>query len=268
MSSIAPASFPIPGQAHEQASAVADLLRGLFGQALVAVYLHGSAVGGGLRAQSDIDLLAILSRPMSEVARHDLARALVGLSGRHPAPPGGPRCVELFVFLEDEAADPAFPARAEFIYGEWLRDAFESGQPSPPVSDPENTLLLAQAAREALPLFGPPREKLLPDVPLHHIHAAMREALPTLLSSLKGDERNVLLTLARMWRTAVTGDFVSKDAAAAWAAPRMPAPEAQTLDRARLAYLGGAQDSREDEQVAQAARQTAAWLERRLLSLL
>ena len=34
----------------------------------------------------------------------------------------------------------------------------------------------------------------------------MRDALPSLAAGLDGDPRNVLLTLARMWRTVATGD--------------------------------------------------------------
>ncbi|MCL2892023.1 aminoglycoside adenylyltransferase domain-containing protein [Brenneria tiliae] len=48
----------------------------------------------------------------------------------------------------------------------------------------------------------------------------------------------VLLTLARMWRTASTMEFVAKEAAAAWAIPQIPHQDAATLDYARRAYLG------------------------------
>src|SRR5690606_18364981 len=65
-----------------------------------------------------------------------------------------------------------------------------------------------------------------------------RQALPALLDSLEGDERNVLLTLTRMWRTLATGDFVPKDAAAGWAVARLPAEHAAVLATARDAYLG------------------------------
>ena len=66
----------------------------------------------------------------------------------------------------------------------------------------------------------------------------MADTLPTLPPRLRGDERNVLLTLTRLWRTAATGEFVTKDAAAAWAIPQLSDQEAATLDYARRAYLG------------------------------
>jgi hypothetical protein len=119
-----------------------------------------------------------------------------------------------------------------------------------PLSDSENTLILAQARENAFPLFGPEAKELLPEVSASAIRSAMRDGLPALLDGLHGDERNVLLTLARIWRTSELGDFMSKDAAAAWACPRLPQQEASILDYAREAYLGEIVDSWADRRVA------------------
>jgi streptomycin 3"-adenylyltransferase len=250
----------------EQARVATETMRSLFQDDLIAVYLHGSAASGRLRPQSDIDLIAVLDRPMNESQRKCLLSALLRISGRHPAPPDAPRCVEVMVFLTANLSAPDFPARAEFIYGEWLRDIFEAGDPPMPVSDPENTLVLAQARQEAQPLFGPDLAELLPEIPCRHVRRAMRNALPALLAGLHGDERNVLLTLARMWRTASAGEFVAKDAAAKWAAPRMPDQEADMLNLACEAYLGNAEDDWKDRQAA--VRQTASFLHRQVSMLL
>ena len=83
----------------------------------------------------------------------------------------------------------------------------------------------------------------------------MRDVLPGLLGGLRGDERNVLLTLARMWYTASTGKFLTKDAAASWAIPRLPDPDAMMLDHARRAYLGEVADDWTNQ--GDAARQLA-----------
>jgi streptomycin 3"-adenylyltransferase len=170
------------------------------------------------------------------------------------------------VFLGDRLAPPAFPARSEFVYGEWLRKGFEAGAVPEPVSDPENTLILAQARREARPLLGPALADFLAEIPMQQILRAMREGLPALLANLQGDERNVLLTLARMWRTAATGEFVTKDAAADWAVPHLPGQPAQTLLHARSAYLGEIKDDWANRQ--EEVRKAAAYLHRQIISLL
>lgn len=83
---------------------------------------------------------------------------------------------------------------------------------------------------------------MVPDIPSDVIHAAIGDLLPEFVESVEGDERNVLLTLARMWRTLSTGQFVSTDAAADWAGLQLPNEAAGTLALARDAYLGNGND--------------------------
>ena len=230
-----------PHQTEQMQSALLILHRRL-GDALLGVYLHGSAVSGGLQPQSDIDLLAVVQSELTESQRNGLLLDLLHLSGRYPAVPGGVRCLEVMVFRQAELNRGDYPARAEFVYGEWLRDAFEAGDTPMPARDPENSLVVAQAQQEAIPLFGPPKSELLTTVPTVHVQQAIRDSLPNLLDGLQGDERNVLLTLARMWHTASTGKFVTKDAAAEWAIPRLSGSDALALDHARRAYLGEVTD--------------------------
>lgn len=236
------------------------IARKLSGADLVGVYLHGSIVSGGLKPQSDLDLLVVVSSPLSDATRRQLLAQLLALSGRHPRSPDGPRCLEVLVLLASELVAPSYPAHCEFMYGEWLRRGFEFGDIPAPFSDPVVTLLLAQARSEAHTLFGPPLPSILADTPPADVHRAMRDSLPALLGDLVGDERNVLLTLTRMWRTAATGDFVAKDVAAQWAAARLPAELAELVMEAARAYRGEVRDDwhnrrAETEQVAQHLRQ-------------
>ncbi|WP_285540624.1 aminoglycoside adenylyltransferase domain-containing protein [Brucella sp. NBRC 12950] len=67
---------------------------------------------------------------------------------------------------------------------------------------------------------------------------AIGERLPELIASVDEDERNVLLTLARLWRTLVMGDFASKDDAADWFVSKLSKCSAVILYLARNAYNG------------------------------
>ncbi|WP_424629732.1 aminoglycoside adenylyltransferase domain-containing protein [Bradyrhizobium sp. SYSU BS000235] len=96
--------------------------------------------------------------------------------------------------------------------------------------------------------------------------ASLRDALPALLGGLHGDERNVLLTLARMWHTPITGKFIAKDAAATRAIPHLPAPMKEVLAYARENYLGRAKDKRENRLLD--GRQTASHLHQQVIALL
>ena len=236
------------------------------GDRLLAVYLHGSAIAGGLRPDSDVDLMAVVDAPTTYAVRRCLVSELMRLSGRHPVDPDGRRPIEMIVFDRSDLAVSTCPARCEFLYGEWLREAFEAGEVPKPHADPEFTLLLAQARRNARTLIGRDAVALLPDIPDSDVRRAIGQVLATLLGALEGDGRNVLLTLVRMWRTLATGDFVPKDVAAEWAIPRLQAGSAALLADARDAYLGKRGDNWRDRQ--QELRSVAKDLGERVAAML
>lgn len=241
---------PLP----EEAVKALGLSRRVLGDALVAVWLHGSAVAGGLRSDSDVDLLAVIDQETTPRIRGRLMQELMRLSGR-PGSSDRMRPIELIV-VHDAALHPsAFPRRSEFVYGEWLRDGCEAGIIPEPGSDPELSVVLAEARQNAKVLMGSEPRDLLPEIGDDELRRAMASLLPQLLAGLHGDERNVLLTLARMWRTLATGEIVPKDVAAAWAQTRLSADAATLVGHARDAYLGKARDdwTRSRDQAARAA---------------
>lgn len=208
---------------------------------LVAAYLYGSAVSGGLRPDSDVDLLIVTDRALFPEIRWRLVTELMAISGR--VGDASTRPIEVTIVQLPELSPPDYPARCEFLYGEWLRADFESGTIPEPARDPDLTLLLAQARQEAMTLVGPDADELLPVIPELDIRRAIGDALPALLESLEGDERNVLLTLARMWHTLETEKFVPKDVAAGWAINQLPAEDAVVLAEARDGYTGNRSDN-------------------------
>lgn len=225
-----------------EASSALPLLKHRLGRSLSAVYLHGSAVAAGLRTRSDVDLLAVVEEVVPASIRADLSSDLLAVSGHYPFDRLGRRPLEVIIIRRTDLEGLPYPARAEFVYGEWLRTALESGAIPEAEANPEFTLLLAQAREEAVPLIGPDITDLVPVIPSAIIRKAIGDLLPELIRAVEGDERNVLLTLARMWNTATTGQFVSKDSAAEWAAAKLSDRAADILALARDAYLGRAED--------------------------
>ncbi|ELM3687669.1 DUF4111 domain-containing protein, partial [Salmonella enterica subsp. enterica serovar 1,4,[5],12:i:-] len=93
-------------------------------------------------------------------------------------------------------------------------------------------------------LVGPAAEELFDPVPEQDLFEALNETL-TLWNSppdWAGDERNVVLTLSRIWYSAVTGKIAPKDVAADWAMERLPAQYQPVILEARQAYLGQEED--------------------------
>ena len=123
------------------------------------------------------------------------------------------------------------------MYGEWLREQFDKGAIPEPTYDPDLAILLSQLRENSINLFGPEATEVIEPVPMTDIRRAIKESLPGLIASIEGDERNVILTLARMWLTSSSGRICSKDQAAEWAIPKLAKEHATLLEKAKKAYL-------------------------------
>lgn len=243
---------PIPPSiAPQLAQAQALLQRHLAGTTLHAIHLFGSAVDGGLQHQSDIDLLVTVQAPPTESVRQALMRELLAISG----PPGAAlplRPLEITVLVRSEVVPWRYRPRRELQFGEWLRDDLQAGIFEPPTTDHDLAILLTKVRQHSIALLGPEATELLDPVP----HADLVRALQDTVAQWNapddwaGDERNIVLALARIWYTAATGRIAAKDQAADWlllqqqqqhGGPLQPAHRA-VLAHARAAYLGQAPD--------------------------
>lgn len=213
------------------------LVRETLGADVVGVYLHGSALLGGLRPHSDIDLFAVVERPVSALSRERLVEGLLDLSV-WPAR-GQARPVELTVVVRREVVPWTYPPRCEFQYGEWLRGEYELGRLPSPVRSRDLAPLITMVLQADTPLSGPPPGEVLAPVPREDLVRAIVAGVPDLLAELDSDTRNVVLTLARIWLTLETGALTSKDAAADWALARLPAAHRPVLAHARRVYVTG-----------------------------
>lgn len=207
--------------------------------AVVGAYRYGSASDGGLRPDSDLDLLVVTSRPLERPEKQRLVDALLPISGRATRPPAW-RPLELTVVAQSEVRPWRYPPRIELQYGEWLRAEFLAGAVEPDsAAHPDLAVLVTMARRSSTPLIGPPAADVLDPVPPAHLARAMVDGIPSLLADLADDTRNVLLTLARIWCTLDTGEIRSKDEAADWALARLPTEARPMLARARDLYRQG-----------------------------
>lgn len=213
------------------------IIEELLGSKVVGIYLYGSAVMGGLYINSDVDVLVVTNHSLSEGTRRKLTDRLMLISGKI-GNTNSVRPLEVTVINQKDVVPWQYPPKNEFIYGEWLRDKFEKGQIEDPTYDPDLAILLAQARKNSVSLFGPEVSKILEPVPTADIRRAIKESLRGLIEGIKGDERNVILTLARMWLTVVVGEISPKDVAAEWAIPQLSKEHATVLDLARRAYRG------------------------------
>ena len=227
-------------QLHQQITQVLWMTSELFGNQILGTYLYGSATLGSLRPDSDIDILIITNKELSTDVREALTKQLMNISGR------GHNCekrpLEITVINQNDMIPWQFPPKCEYMYGEWLRSEMETGKIPQAHYDPDVAILLWQARKYSNVLKGVDAKKLIPCISIEDIRKAIQYSLPGLIASLKGDERNVLLTLSRMWFTLEIGEICTKDIAAEWVYSKLPKDMSPLLEIAKEAYLGNLQD--------------------------
>jgi streptomycin 3"-adenylyltransferase len=229
----------IPVEVSAQLSRALNVFEHHLASTLLAVHLYGSAVDGGLKPYSDIDLLVTVATKPDETARLAMMRDLLNVS----APPGQSkdlRPLEVTVVVRNDVVPWRYPGRRELQFGEWLRKEILDGIAGSAVTDSDLAILLTQARQHSISLAGPLAAESFDPVPESDFVMALADTLRlwNKPSDWAGDERNVVLTLARVWYSAATGAIAPKDVAADWAIERLPEEHQSAMFEARQAYLG------------------------------
>lgn len=232
---------------RQQVDRVVALVRDVIGSNVVGAYLLGSAAFGGLRPRSDLDVLVVSKRPMTDGEKRELVHQILPISWQQ-TPQGMLRGIELTVVVQSDVRPWRYPPNRDFQYGGWLRLALERGEAEPWAgkTDPDIASLIAQVLAANAPLLGPPPENVLDPVPFNDVLDAIVADVDQWIGNIDTDTRNGILALARIWSALETDATYSKDVAAAWALGRLPDEHKPVLARARSIYLGHAEDQWED----------------------
>lgn len=233
----------LPIEIADQVSRARTVIERHLETTLRAIHLFGSALDGGLKPRSDIDLLVTVDIPLHESTRRALLLDLLTVS----APPGSGgtwRPLEVTVVAHTEIVPWRYPARRELQFGEWLRQKLLAGIFEPAVLDHDLAILLTKARQHSMALVGPTADTLFMPVPTGDFSKALAATIAQWNSApdWESDEWNVVLTLARIWYTASTGRIAPKDVAGAWVLDRLPVEHRPVLQEARAAYLGLEED--------------------------
>jgi predicted nucleotidyltransferase len=158
--------------------------------ALDAVYLFGSAAQGAYEhGRSDVDVIAVTSRPSSQAAKEAIAEVAESL----PCPA---RKLELVVYARGAERHELNVNTGELVHFD-------------PNDDPSFWFVIDRAIAEqhSIALLGPPWQEVFPPVPREAVVEALDEAV-----AFQGwdDPRGSELAAARarIWRE--TGEWVSK----------------------------------------------------------
>ena len=234
-----PALAALGATDRRQVEGLLAALHDVIDDEVVSAYLHGSAVLDGLGPLSDIDVLAVTKRRTTRKEKEALIARLLDVSGRASERPRR-RPLELTVVVWPEIRPWSYPPTMDLQYGEWWRAEFERGELEPWGSrtNPDVTLLLCMVLQGNATLVGPPAAAVLDRVPRDDFTKALIAGLDELVPGVEDDTRNVVLTLARIWKGVESGEVSSKGAAASWALDRLPSEFRPVLQRALDVYRG------------------------------
>ena len=190
---------------------VASALAGLLGPRVAGVYLHGSAVLGGFDARrSDIDMLAVVTGPMTSAQQSSVAGAL-----SEPSLPCPARGLELSIVTlqvtQHPVAEPPFELHQTTAPGQArVTDGHRHG------GDPDLVLHFA-VCRAAGRLAGPgrPAPEVFAPVPEELARAQMLRELRW--AAGHAPDEYAVLNACRAWRFTVDGALVSKIDGGRWA---------------------------------------------------
>lgn len=223
------------------------IIRQVLDSEVVGAYLFGSAVQGGLRPDSDLDIFVLCKRPTTLSEKKRLIHRLMAISGKD-TPEGMWRRVEVTIVVQSDIIPWHYPPSLDLQYGDWLRSEFEKGnfEPSPTLLRPDLALLITMVVAADTAIVGPSPSCVFEPVPHEHVLRAMVSDIDRLRGDIDSDTRNKILTFARMWSTFATGAIRPKDEAANWVVERLPPAYKSVVVHAREAYLGSEAEQWDD----------------------
>lgn len=222
----------------KQMNDVLKVLTNELPEILVGIYLCGSSVQGGLKANSDLDFLVIVKEKLSQKCKQNLIEKLKSFS-KKIGEDTHLRYVEISVIVQAQITPWSYPPTQDFIYGEWLRDAYHRGYIPLNEANPDLTILLYQAREVAKRLYGSySLQEILPEIPFADVKLAMKESIAEIACDYEGDEQNAILTLCRIIQTCLTEKIYPKDIAGEIQAEHAPTQHQKLIISAVESYLG------------------------------
>ncbi|TDQ80078.1 streptomycin 3'-adenylyltransferase [Sphingobacterium yanglingense] len=224
----------------EQLVKACSLIKNYLEDSLMAIHLYGSAVEGGLKPYSDIDLFVTIDRPMTDDVRLELMQALLAYSAI-PGAESSTRALEVTVVNYQDVVPWKYPPRRQMQFGEWLREDILAGVVEPALTDIDLCILIKKLRTVSVPIVGPDASLFFEPVPEGDFLRTLKSTLDiwNTEEDWLGDERNVILTIARIWFSASAGEIASKEDASSWLISHLPRAYQSLVAQARQQYLIG-----------------------------
>lgn len=226
----------IDAASEEYLQKLGDRILQAFDGNVTGIYLHGSAVLGGYNSdRSDLDVLVVVPKPMTEAQRAATAKTLSDEA--LPCPATG---LEMSIVTEAVAANPDVAAPPFELHMTTAATDSKIVDGRDHEGDPDLVLHFAVCREKGENLARHPAKSSLEDVfgavPRRRITAQLRQEL----GWAEAPRHYAVLNASRAWMYAVTRQLVSKVTGGAWALRRMQSDDEMTDQGGRMALIRAA----------------------------
>ncbi len=196
-------------------------LRGLLGENLVGVYLHGSLAFGCFKPDaSDVDILVVARDRLDAATKRRIADALIELS--RAAPKKG---LEMSVVTQAALREFRHPTPYEFHFSnDWIeRYAADAVDLEAERTDPDLAAHLTVVRLRGVRLLGAPIEEVVPPIPRDAYLRSIANDAAYASRNLASDPVYGVLNLCRVLAFIRDGLITSKAEGGRWAVQHLPA---------------------------------------------
>lgn len=204
----------------------------------VGVYLHGSLAMGGFNPNSsDIDLIVVTKRPLSNRQQRELVRFLLGRSSE-PFP------IEISSLTVSQIENWSYPTPYDFHFSEFWRTRYEAELRNGTalyLNDEDKTDVDLAAHftvihHRGVCLFGQPIHETFPSVPRNDYLASILEDYRECLDKLYENPVYCLLNMIRVYWYMKEGKICSKKEAGVWGRENLPKKFTGLMEQIAVAY--------------------------------
>lgn len=230
--------------ARRLATGVAQMLRSELGADLLGVCVHGSlAMGCYYPPKADVDMLAVVNRPLPVEQRRLLHRALLDLHDRRGTGAG----LEMSIVTADAAGAAAHPMPYELHFGSEVEftDAIRNGtlDYAAGQTDADLAAHITVARQRGIALFGPSPAAIFAPIPWAHYVDALATDLDWALAPERLGSNPVyfILNACRVLQIDRLGEgtIASKEEGALWGMAAFP--QYRVVIEAALAHYRSAE---------------------------
>lgn len=201
---------------------------------LVGLYLHGSLSMGCFTPKADIDLIAVVKRPMEFSEKRDLIDKLSCLG---PLPEKG---LEMSVVLEEHVGKVVHPMPFELHYSYVHKQKYETDQDYivGGTTDRDLAAHLTVVKHRGVRLYGKPIDEVIGDIPKEFFIDAVLYDIGDAEKTIVEDPVNVSLNLCRTLYYLLKGVVGSKLEGGYWCTGHAKPEFKELISEAVRAYAG------------------------------